>query len=166
MALAMEPVVPEFYWFLGMAYLSSGRLDEAEESFRTLSSLSPFHRGNLNLWETLLLKGELEAVLAASDTTLKLAIVHHALGDTAKADEYLAELIEHADPHAIASVYGYRGEADKTFEWLGNHLENRGYFQTFILAETAFHSIHSDKRWPLYLEKLGLLEYWLEMTDR
>ena len=163
-ALAMEPVVPEFYFYLGRAYLSSGRLDEAEETFRTLSSLSPSYRGELHLWETLLLKGELEAALAASDTTFKRAIVHHALGDTAKADVYLAELIENANPYTIASAYGYGGEVDKTFEWLGNSLENSDYFPTFVLAETAFRSIHSDKRWPLFLEKLGLLEYWLEMT--
>jgi TolB-like protein/Tfp pilus assembly protein PilF len=163
-ALAMEPVVPEFYFYLGKAYLSSGRLDEAEETFRTLSSLSPSYRGEFHLWETLLLKGELEAALAASDTTFKLAIVHHALGDTAKADVYLAELIENANPYTIASAYGYRGEVDKTFEWLGNSLEDSDHFPTFVLAETAFRSIHSDKRWPLFLEKLGLLEYWLEMT--
>ena len=35
-ALAMEPIVPEFYWFLGRAYLSSGRLDDAEASFRNV----------------------------------------------------------------------------------------------------------------------------------
>ena len=163
-ALAMEPLVPEFHWFLGRAYLSSGRLDEAEETFRTLSSISPSYRGEFHLWETLLLKGELEAALAASDNNFRRAIVHHALGNTAKADEYLAELIEQAQPYTIASAYGYRGEVDKTFEWLGNHLENNDRFPTFILNETAFRSIQSDKRWPLFLEKLGLLEYWLEMT--
>ena len=163
-ALVMEPVVPEFYWFLGRAYLSSGRLDEAEESFRTLSRLSPSYRGEFHFWETLLLKGELQAALARSDTSYQRAIIHYALGDKAKADEYLDELIENADPYTIASVYGHRGEVDKTFEWLDNHLENSDNFPTFVLAETAFRSIHSDKRWPLYLEKRGLLEYWLEMT--
>ena len=165
MALAMEPVVPEFYWFLGRAYLSSGRLDEAEEAFRTLSSLSPSHRGKLHLWETLLLKGELEAALAMSDSSFKGAIIHYALGDTAKADEYLDDLIENASPYTMALVYGYRGDVDKTFEWLNKLLENiEYYYPTFILTETAFRSIHSDKRWPLLLEKLGVLEYWLEMT--
>ena len=47
-ALAMEPIVPEFYWFLGIAYLSSGRLDDAEASFRTMSSLSPSRRAKLS----------------------------------------------------------------------------------------------------------------------
>ncbi|MBT8074481.1 MAG: tetratricopeptide repeat protein, partial [Xanthomonadales bacterium] len=66
MALAMEPVVPEFYWFLGRTYLSSGRLDDAEASFRKLLSLSPSSYGRHDLWKPLLLKGELEAALAES----------------------------------------------------------------------------------------------------
>ena len=163
-ALAMEPLVPEFYWFLGRAYLSSGRLDDAEASFRTLLSLSPSFRLENELWQTLLLKGELEASLAESDTSFRRAIIHHALGNAAVADEALADLVENGDPYTIATVYGYRGDADKTFEWLNYMLENSDHYPTWILCETAFHSVHSDKRWEPLLEKLGLLEFWLEMT--
>ena len=163
-ALAMEPIVPEFYWFLGNAYLSSGRLDDAEASFRKLLGLSPSSYGKYDLWQTLFLKGELEAALAESDTSYVRAIVHHALGNAAKADEALADLIENANPYAIARVYGYRGEVDKTFEWLDYMLENSDYYPTWILTETAFYSIHTDPRWESFLEKLGLLEFWLEMA--
>jgi len=162
-ALAMEPLVPEFYYYLGRAYKSSGRLDDAEASFRTLYSLSPSFGGKFSLWETLFLKGELEAALAEAATRLTRAITHHALGNAAKADEALADVIENAGAYSIAVVYGYRGEVDKTFEWLNNQLENNNY-PTFILAETAFRSVHSDPRWEPFLEKLYLLEYWLEMT--
>jgi TolB-like protein/lipoprotein NlpI len=163
-ALAMEPVVPEFFWYLGRAYLSSGRLDDAEASFRKLSSLSSSYRGNFHLGETLFLKGELEAALAVSDTYFSRAIIHHELGNVAEADEALAELIENANPYTLALVYGYRGDVDKTFEWLNSSVENSDFFPTFILTETAFRSVHSDPRWELFLEKLGLLEFWLEMT--
>ena len=97
-ALAMEPVVPEFYYYLGRAYLSSGRLDDAEASFRKLSNLSASYRGDFHLWETLFIKGELEAALAESDISFTRAITHHALGNAAKADEALADLIENAIP--------------------------------------------------------------------
>ena len=60
-------------------------------------------------------------------------------------------------------VYGYRGEVDETFAWLDSTLDEGAYYPTWILTETAFRSIHSDPRWPAFLEKLGLLEYWLEM---
>ena len=43
-------------------------------------------------------------------------------------------------------------------------LENDDDYPTFILTETAFRSIHSDPRWPIFLEELGLLEYLLEMS--
>jgi TolB-like protein/Tfp pilus assembly protein PilF len=163
-ALAMEPVVPEFYLFLGRAYLMAGRLDDAETSFRKLSSLSSSFRGDFLLFETLLVRGNLEAALAMSDSSFKRAVTHFALGNTAKADEALAELIENYGPYSIAMVYGYRGEADKAFEWLDVMLEQDEYYPTWILAEAAFRSIHSDPRWPLFLEQLGLLEYWLEMS--
>ena len=164
-ALALEPVVPEFYWFLGRAYLSSGRLDDAESSFEKLSNLSSSFRGEFHLWETLLLRGELEAALAESDSSFRRAIVHHALGNTTEADEALADLIENGHPYTLALVYGYRGEVDKTFERLNYMFENDDYYPTFILTETAFRSVHSDPRWPLFLEKLGLLKYWLEMSS-
>ena len=164
-ALAMEPIVPEFHFYLGRAYLSSGRLDDAEASLRTVLSLSPPSLyGKNELCQTLLLKGEFEAALAESDNSFTRAIAHHELGNAAKADKALSDLIENSRPYSTAMVYGYRGEVDKTFEWLNNLLENSDYYPTFILTETAFRSVHSDPRWELFLEKLGLLEYWLEMT--
>ena len=111
-----------------------------------------------------MLKGELEAALAESDTDYRRAVTHYALGNATEADEALADLIENAGAYPIAMVYGYRGDVDKTFEWLDNMLENSDYYPTWILTETAFRSIHSDPRWESVLEKLGLLEFWLEMT--
>jgi tetratricopeptide (TPR) repeat protein len=145
-ALAMEPLVPEFYYYLGRAYLSSGRLDDAEASFRKLSNLSTSYRGDFYLFETLLVKGDLEAALAESDNNFKRAITHFVVDNSAKADEALADVIENTDPYSIALVYGYRGDVDKTFEWLDNMLENSDYYPTFILTETAFRSVHSDPR--------------------
>jgi TolB-like protein/lipoprotein NlpI len=172
-ALALEPVVPEFYWFIGKAYLSSGRMDEAEASFRKLLDLSPDSYGSLDLWETLFLKGELEAALAhlaaLGNAAGPLSITHYALGNSVKANEYLAELIENAAdsyPYAIAQVYGYRGDKDKTFEWLNTMLENGNQFSTFILSDAALRSIHSDPRWPDFLAELGVLEFWLEMAPK
>ena len=165
-ALAMEPIAPEFYWFLGIAYRISGRLDDAEASFRKMSSLSPSHRAEFALWETQFLLGEIEAAHAESDTSFRRAITHHALGNPAQADEALADLIENAGPYTIAEVYGYRGDIDKTFEWLDYMLENSDYYPTWILTEPAFRSVHSDPRWEHFLEKLGLLEFWLEMAPK
>lgn len=163
-ALALE-IVPEFYYHLGRAYLSSGRLDEAEASFRTMMELAPDSPAQPLLWETLLVKGDLEAALAEANSDYRRAVTHYALGNTAEADEVVTDFIENSYAYALAMVYGYRGDADKTFEWLDNMLDNTDYFPTFILAETAFHSVHADPRWEQFLEKLGLLDYWREMTS-
>jgi adenylate cyclase len=170
-ALALEPVVPEFHWFLGRAYLGSGRLDKAEASFRKTLDLSPTaYFGNYELWETLFLKGELEAALAQTEllgySTYALAVTHFALEDWGKADEYLAKLIELDAAFSIARVYAHRGEADKTFEWLDYMWESQNDFPTHILIEPALRSVYADPRWPLFLEELGLLEFWLEMSPR
>lgn len=72
--------------------------------------------------------------------------------------------IVNARSYSLTRIYGYRGDADKTFEWLDYLLANSDYFPTFILAETAFVSVHSDPRWEFFLAQLNLLEYWHEMT--
>jgi TolB-like protein len=164
-ALAMEPVVPEFYWFLGRTYLSAGRLDDAEASFTKLSALSSSYHGEFHLFETLFLKGDPAAALAVYDTRFARAVAHHALGNTAMADEAMADLIENAGPYWIAMAYGYRGEADETFRWLNKLLEEDDTISAFILTETAFQSVYSDPRWQDLLEELGLLEYWSEMSS-
>ncbi len=164
-ALKMEPVVPEFHYFLGSAYLSSGRLDEAEASFRKLFTLSPTSPGKRQLAETLYLKGEYEAALAASDSSFTRAITYFAMGNTAEADEALTELIDGGRIYLTALVYGYRENADKTFEWLDRFVQHGGYNPTFILTERAFDSVHADPRWPRFLEKMDMLEYWSDPTS-
>ena len=172
--LRLEPVTPEFYFFLGMTYRGSGRLDDSEASYRKMLSLSPQYRtGHFRLWHTLFLKGEFDAALAeleqetsASHKTTGLAITHYALGNEAQSDEILADLIEDAatrNGYRVAMVYGYRGEVDKAFEWLNQALETEAGGMVWILGETAFHGLHSDPRWQPLLENVNLLEYWLEM---
>jgi len=174
--LRLEPVTPEFYFFLGMTYRGSGRLDDSEASYRKMLSLSPqYWLGPFRLWHTLFLKGEFDAALAeleqetnARAKATGLAITHYALGNEAQSDEILADLIEKAATrgwvgYLVAMVYGYRGEVDRAFEWLNYALENEDGDLVWILGETAFHGLHSDPRWQPLLEKVNLLEYWLEM---
>ena len=99
--LNVEPV-PEFYWYLGMAYRGAGRFDDAEASIRKMLSLSPQYRGGHNrLWEALFLKGELDAALALAEQqgsswnkAANLAITHYALGNEVQSDSILADLVE------------------------------------------------------------------------
>ncbi|MEJ2523759.1 MAG: tetratricopeptide repeat protein [Gammaproteobacteria bacterium] len=163
-ALAMEPIVPEFHWFLGRAYLGAGRLEDAETSFRKLSNLSPSAYHLNQYFQTLLLQGEYEAALAMVNSSSSQAIIHHLLGNETAAEKALAEVEENAHPYTLAQVYGHRGEVDKTFEVLDRMVERGDYYPIWILTDVAFQSIHSDERWPRLLEELGLLQYWQETT--
>jgi TolB-like protein/Tfp pilus assembly protein PilF len=167
-ALELEPVVPEFYWFLAKSYLASGQIDNAEVSFRKLMDLSASPYGDGDFWEVFFLKGEFEAALALTSSRSHQSATFYAMGNIAKADEILDVMIESygdSSPYVIAWIYGFRDEADKTFEWLGKMLDRGEGFPTFLLGENAFRSVHSDPRWPLFLEKLGLLDFWLERQE-
>ncbi len=176
--LRMEPVAPEFYYFLGMAYRGAGRFAEAEASLRKMLSLSPQYRdGHTLLWEALFLKGELDAALAETERqtgylsrAASLATTHYALGNGEQSDEILADLIENVEDvrpyggyRSVATVYGYRGDTDNAFEWLNRAQEADTGELIYILSSRAFFSLHSDPRWQPLLKKLNLLEFWLEM---
>ena len=93
-------------------------------------------------------------------------MVQHALGNTAESEAALQDLIENAAGEAafqIAEVYGYRDQSDKAFEWLEQSLLIRDSGLASILGDPALRDLRTDPRWQPFLEKLGLLEFWLEM---
>jgi adenylate cyclase len=173
-AIELDPIKPEIYRSLGAAYEFSGRLDEAESAYRKVLTLSPlFLSGHYRLGRVLTLKGEYAAALAELELetesnyqTTGFAILHRATGNQEASDHALETLIiEGADTAAyqIAQVYAFRGEADEAFEWLERSLEIRDSGLAFLLGDPSFKSMFTDSRWQPFLEKLGLLEYWLEM---
>lgn len=175
-ALRVEPVVPEFYFYLGMAQRGAGRFGDAEASYRKMLSLSPQYRsGHSLLWEALFLKGNLDAALAESQQIpyslarrVSQAITHFAMGNEEQSDSILVDLVEEVasagDYSRLSQIYGYRGETDKAFEWLNQTVEFHGGHLIFILSDPAYRSLHSDPRWPLLLERINLLEFWLDMS--
>jgi len=60
----------------------------------------------------------------------------------------------------VANIYAWRGENDPAFEWLERSYQQRIEFLVFILGNPWLKSLHSDPRFPAFLEQLGLLEYW------
>lgn len=165
-AVARDPVNPTSVYGLGIFYLRSGHLDEALISLRTGLTLSPDYIGaQFYLGETLLLKGDLRAALAAmqkegyrSRRLQGLVVTHHALGDAAASDAALAELIENFEQQSaynIAFVLAFRGEADRAFEWLQKAVlyDDPGLTETII--EPLFGKLRSDPRWLPFLASIG-----------
>ena len=85
------------------------------------------------------------------------SIVAWKQGNTASADALLAELIEDASADAayqIAQIYGYREDAEKSFEWLERSYDQ--YDPGLIQGPTdaAFDFLHGDPRWEPFAEKV------------
>ena len=173
-SLSLDPVVPEFLNWLGLTYLATGQLDEAEAAYRKMLAVSPkFAGGHYRIGRVLLAKGDLPGSLAEMEKETHsiyeptgLAMIHHALGNDTESQRALTHLIETgADDAAyqIAEVYGDRGEVDKAFEWLEQSLVIRDSGLASLLGDPSFENLWADPRWQPFLEKMGLLEFWLEM---
>ena len=161
-----DPVNVSALFNLGYHQRMAGRFDAAIASFRTVLSLAP-GRGNAyaQIGSALLLKGDAQGALAEIEQetsevwrVIGLPMAYHGLGRKADSDAALAALIakwERDCPSNIASVYAYRGEADKAFEWLDKAVEYADSGLADIVVENLFDKIHADPRWLPFLRKLG-----------
>ena len=165
-ANALDPVSVIGHFNLGAKYLAARRSDEAIASFRAALRLSPgFVNGQAALGLALLQKGDAEAALAEAEKETQederlsaLAIIHHALGRSADSDAALAELIAkhgNAAPYDIAYVLAYRGEVDRSFEWLDTAQAQHDPGLPEIMVEPLFENLFQDPRWLPLLRKLG-----------
>jgi len=171
-----DPLDPIGYNNLAWAYLLAGRLDEAIETSNTLLMLAPSYGSAHNTWgRALLFKGEAGAALEVMQREtsevwrlLGLVTTHHALGKPAESDEALQLLIEKYGQdraYHIASVLAYRGEADRSFEWLDKARQSAATSLTYIAVEPLFASLHDDPRWLSFLEECGMSPAQLDAIE-
>jgi adenylate cyclase len=66
-------------------------------------------------------------------------------------------------PIAKAQIYAWRGENDDAFKSLEVAFEQHHQSLAGILLDEAFRHLEDDPRYPVFLEKLGLLEAWQAM---
>ena len=133
-ALELNPGLVIAHKWLGLVYMRQGRLPEALEEMQR--EPAPF-------WQR-----------------FGLALVYHALGRQEEADATLTELIKNYQDVAayqIASIYAYRGEVDKPFEWLERAYRQRdGGLADFLMTDQLLITLHSDPRWGAFLKKMKL----------
>jgi TolB-like protein/Flp pilus assembly protein TadD len=162
----LDPLHPDIQTTLGFAYRVRNRLDESMESFQTALRLSPDKiHDHLGLGWTFLARGAPMEALASielepdeSYRLTGLVMACHALGRDEESDHALEELIgKHADGAAynIALALAYRAEIDSAFAWLDRAFESRDTLLSAVVNETFFAPLHSDPRWPGFLEKIG-----------
>jgi len=166
-AVRLEPLTTNAHFDLARLLTSLGRYDEAAKSARKAIELQP---GGAGTWEMLALveakRGDGEAALkaAAQETdpdwrAYAMALAQQARGDKAAADAALNALIAgHSDDMSfqIATVYAFRGDADKTFEWLDQAYEKQDPGVMAIIDNPFTQDLRSDPRFAAFCKKVGL----------
>ena len=66
-------------------------------------------------------------------------------------------------PISVAYMYASAGDKDSAFAWLETAFQQRDSGLSYILASGGVGPLKSDPRYALFLEKMGLLEYWMAM---
>jgi tetratricopeptide (TPR) repeat protein len=94
-----------------------------------------------------------------------LSMAEFANGNTLIADELLEDFIEqnkNTDPTNIARIYAFRGEYEKSFEWLNIALEQPDSTLISWLNFPEFKNMHADSRWEDVINKMKLPKnHWL-----
>jgi len=163
-SLSSDPMNPNTYQTQCFWLYFSGDLEGAENAARKAIELSP--QGNYAhylLGQVLLARGDLQGALAAMQAEnpdggrdAGLAIVYHALGRKAESDAALARLVrQYGDewPYGIAQPYGFRGDADRAFDWLAKAYAKRDPDIRFLKDDPLLVRLRGDPRYKALLVK-------------
>lgn len=162
-----DPVNATAHFNLAAAYRNIGRLDEATTELRIVLRLRPgYIYARTAIAEVLLWKYEPEA--ARKEVALEVheysrlygqALVFHATQEEAEAERTLGTLIgkySNTGATGIATVYAFRGEADRAFAWLEQAARAGDPWLGSIIYDPLLASLHSDERWTSFLRDHGM----------
>src|SRR5215510_3204139 len=166
-AVALDPLRTDSHSTLGYMLYAANRRDEARTALQKALDLNP-QAGfvHLTLSKILLAEGKPQQALAEIDKeTLdwaKLtgqALTYHSLGREQESEAAVRDLIAKYGTDAsfqIAQVYAFRGQSDKSFEWLERGYQNRDAGLPDMKSDPLFKNLHSDPRYIGLLKKLHL----------
>jgi adenylate cyclase len=165
-SVELDPLNPSALMIQARVAMAASRLDETEECCKKVIELSPgYTSAHANLGGTYLLQGRLAEALAEIEREAAngyrycaLALIYHASGRKQESDEALAALVREGDQWGIqiALAYAYRGESDPAFEWLERSYTLHDSGIQIVRNHPMCANLHSDPRWPAFLEKIGL----------
>jgi len=166
-AFVLDPLHAGFREQLGNIRYRTDHLTEAEAELRKTLALSPtYNSGHLYLGQILLAQGKLEAALLEMEQEAPdggrdtgLAVIYHAMGQSAEADAALSRLVkERANDAAfeIAQVHAYRGEVDQAFAWLDRAYDQKDVELFWIKGDPWLKHLEPDPRYKAFLRKMNL----------
>jgi tetratricopeptide (TPR) repeat protein len=165
--VSLDPLSANSYWRLGYLLYAAGRYDEARTEMQKALDLNP--QGayiHLTLDKILIAEGKPQQALAQIEKEPSewarltgQALAYHALGREQDSDAALAGLITKYRTYVayqIAEVYAYRGESDKSFEWLEHAYQQRDPGLPEIKSNPLFKNLRRDPRYAELLKRMRL----------
>jgi tetratricopeptide (TPR) repeat protein len=166
-AVALDPLRTDFHSGLGYLLYVTGRYDQAQAALqRALDLNAKAALVHFTLSKILIAKGNQRQALAEIEKEpndwAKLtgeALVYHALGREQDSNAALTSLISkyHADSaFQIAQAYAFRGQTDKSFEWLERGYTQRDGGLTDVKIDPLLENLRHDPRYTAFLKKMRL----------
>jgi TolB-like protein/DNA-binding winged helix-turn-helix (wHTH) protein len=166
-AIALDPLRTDFHLGQGYTLYLAGRYDEAQvELKKALDLHSQAAFAHVSLGEIFIAKRKPEQALAEIEKEPSewarltgQALVYHALGRDQDSNTALADLIGkyNADSaYQIAQAYAFRGQTDKSFEWLDRAYKQRDGGMTDVKIDPVFKNLRRDPRYVELLKRMRL----------
>ena len=166
-AVALDPLRTDSHSAMGYLLYVAGRYGEGQAGLQKALDLNPQAAFvHLTLGKILIAEGKPQPALAEIEKEPlewgKLtgqALAYHALGREQDSNAALTDLIAKYDTNAdyqIAQVYAYRGESDKSFEWLERAYKQRDAGLPDIKTDPLFKNLRHDPRYAEFLKKMRL----------
>jgi TolB-like protein/DNA-binding winged helix-turn-helix (wHTH) protein/Flp pilus assembly protein TadD len=165
--VALDPLRADSFIDLGYLLYVAGRYDESRAELQKALDLNPqaaFAHFTLGL--ILIAKGKPKQALPEIENEpndwgklTDQAMAYHALGREQDSNTALAELIAKHDTDSafqIAQVYAFRGETNKSFEWLERAYEQRDAGLIILKTDPLLNNLHHDPRYAALLKKMRL----------
>ncbi|HEV8463705.1 MAG TPA: tetratricopeptide repeat protein, partial [Pseudolabrys sp.] len=165
-AIELDPLSSGAWGNLGAIHIYNGQLPEAREALNRALAINPeSNLGNYYSGLVELMEGKAQEALAPFRRSgepysqLGIAIAEHTLGHAQESQQVLDELIAkfaHDAAYQIADAYGWRGEANKTFEWLDRAYAQHDGGIAVIKGDPMLRSVRGDPRFAAMVKKIGL----------
>ena len=165
-ATELDPLSSTAQRLLGLRCFLAGRLDEAMVALKVALDLNP--KSGLVycfMCATRLAQGHAAEALQLAEREslpdfrlLGIALAQHTLGHKDQSDTALSQLIaDHSNEAAyqIAEACAWRGEIDRSFEWLERAYIQRDPGLVHTASDSFFRALHGDPRWLSFVEKMG-----------
>jgi TolB-like protein len=166
-ALELDPLSAEICMRLAFFLAANQQLAQARHLYEKALAIAPNSiRARYNLGELELLENRpADALVDFRNTALAdfrligEAKAEFSLGHHDESQRILEQLITNSPRHnsgGIASIYAWRGEKEKAFEWAERAVVQRDSAMTWIKIDPNFRSLRGDPRYTELLRKMNL----------